>query len=320
MNLSITNNTNNKKISAFKGGEIYVIIVCIIHCLMLFFKWNYFLNPTLILFYILGIISFVLIITYFGEHFKQIKWVPIVRLILLALAVYMVYLNTQNLLSIVNPHIYDDILIKWDIAIFGKDPTQYFDPIRNPLLTEIMQLTYVSFYFLPMIHGVILYRDNKNWELNELYNQIIFGFLLSYLLYFIMPAIGPRFTLFDFATLDSEMPGILFTDAARAFVNVGGGVPPGTINPAEIVSRDCMPSGHTMLTLINMLLVYKYKTKFKWFFYLVGGCLILSTLYLRYHYGIDVIAGIIFAIISIYIEPKFRNILIKSKLINNSIL
>lgn len=303
----------------FKGGEIYVFIVSILYTVMLFLLWSKFQNPFLLLNYNVGIMLITLTLAVLSHFYSKYGWVRVTRLILLAGIVYMIYLNTQNYVKILNPYLYDQILIRWDRAIFGKDLSRYFDGLRFPLLTEFLQLCYVVFFFLPMFHGVILFREKKITELNELYNQIIFGFLLSYLLYFIMPAIGPRFTLYDFNTLELDMPGVWLTDYARIFINSGGGAPPGTLNPAELVNRDCMPSGHTMLTLINMLLAYKFSTKHRWFFYIVGTGLIISTLYLRYHYGVDVVAGIAFAFISLYIEPKIRKFLVKKRIVDNSI-
>ncbi len=304
----------------FKVAEIYAIAVCIIYTLVQILLWKGYSEPWLVLSFNLGIILYVVALAVLGSKYSANRqWVRMLRIILLGVATYMVYINTQNHLRVVNPHIYDQILISWDRAIFGNDLSKFFDGYRFPALTEFLQLCYLSFYFLPVIHGVILYRNNKHEELYELYNQIIFGFLLSYLLYFVMPAIGPRFTLYDFKTLELDMPGLWLTDYARAFINAGGGAPPGVPNPAELVNRDCMPSGHTMLTLINMLLVIKFRTKNSWFFHIIGTGLIISTVYLRYHYGVDVLAGIAFAFISILIEPRLRKYLIDRKIATKTI-
>ena len=124
-----------------------------------------------------------------------------------------------------------------------------------------------------------------------------------------MPAIGPRFTLHEFGTLNSELPGLWLTDFFRELVNLGGGVSSDTPNPAEIVNRDCMPSGHTMMTLISIICAFKLKSCYKWLILVIGISLIFSTVYLRYHYVVDVIAGIGFAIITMWIEPKIEKYL-----------
>lgn len=307
-----------KALNFLKAGEFYVIATCLIYLIIHIFTWNSYTSPFTLLLANLGIIAYTFLIAIIAEKVK-IKSVQMLRLILLATATYGVYIITQDYLRAVNPHIYDWILIDWDRALFGKDLSKFFDGYRVPIVTEFLQLCYLVFYFLPMAHGVILFRSGKQEELLELYNIIIFGFLLSYLLYFFMPAIGPRFTLYDFKTLELDMPGVCLTDYARMFINAGGGAPEGVPNPAEVVNRDCMPSGHTMLTLINMLLVYKYRTRGAAFFYVIGIGLIISTVYLRYHYGVDVLAGIVFAFLTIKLEPVIRKRLINNDLVSNRI-
>ncbi len=68
--------------------------------------------------------------------------------------------------------------------------------------------------------------------------------------------------------------------------------------------RDCMPSGHTEIVLIVLYLAYRYERfLFYLFFPLVCG-LILSTVYLRYHYVIDLFAGAAIAVGCMIIGPR----------------
>ena len=99
------------------------------------------------------------------------------------------------------------------------------------------------------------------------------------------------------------MPGVLLREFFRNVVNIGGGVPPGALNPADFVNKDCMPSGHTWITIVNIYMSFKLNSKFKYFILFIGLSLILATVYLRYHYVVDLIAGAILAIISIKTEP-----------------
>ncbi len=122
-----------------------------------------------------------------------------------------------------------------------------------------------------------------------------------------MPAIGPRFTLYEFSELNAHIPGVFITDFLRDFINSGGGIPADSLNPAMDVNRDCMPSGHTMMTLLNIILAFRFRSKLRYAFLIIGSGLIISTLYLRYHYGVDVIAGIGCALISLYLEPFIRS-------------
>ncbi|MER3328605.1 MAG: phosphatase PAP2 family protein, partial [Candidatus Kapaibacterium sp.] len=225
--------------------------------------------------------------------------------------VFFIYSNIHLFIPLVNPHDYDNTLIAWDMALFGVNPTEWMAQFSTPILTEYLQFTYMMFYVLPFILGVEFTLRDKDDRFFDFARIVIFGFFFSYLLYFFMPAIGPRFTIHDFSMLNTELPGLLFTNFFRDLVNAGGGVMPDTANPAVVVNRDCMPSGHTMMTFITILIAFKFKSKYKWVVAVIGFSLIFSTVYLRYHYVVDVLAGLAFAVITMWIEPKIELLLRK---------
>lgn len=226
--------------------------------------------------------------------------------------IYIAYSQIQEYIKILNPIDYDNFLIQCDKIIFGLNPTQWITQYSNPYLTEYFQFSYMLFFLLPLIHAIDLYYSQKSNELNILIRNIAFSYYFSYLMYLFLPAIGPRFTLHEFMQLNNELPGLFLTPYFRDFVNVGGSVPIGAINPADLVNRDCMPSGHTWITLVNIYWAFKFKPRMRWFIYVFGFSLILSTIYLRYHYVIDVIVGIVFAIFAILIEPRIRELFKKN--------
>jgi membrane-associated phospholipid phosphatase len=196
--------------------------------------------------------------------------------------------------------IYDDFLISIDRFIFGTDPTVELYKISNPVLTELLQIVYATFFFLPIILCVEFILKNRTIELDYSSFIIVYGFILSFIGYLLVPAIGPRFTLHDFATNNIEMPGLFLTDMLREIVNSGESIPSGTINPARVVQRDVFPSGHTQMTLLVIFLAFRFKSRLKYFFLINGTLLIFATVYLRYHYVIDLIAGIVFMIFTLW--------------------
>ena len=65
-----------------------------------------------------------------------------------------------------------------------------------------------------------------------------------------------------------------------------------------------MPSGHTQIVLMVLFLAHRYeKFLFYIFFPIICG-LILSTVYLRYHYVIDLFAGVALAIGCMIVGPR----------------
>ncbi len=202
---------------------------------------------------------------------------------------------------------YDDWFIIIDRWMFGTDPTHFLYQFSYPVLTEILQIVYGSFYLLPIILGLSLLKKDRYVALDFALFSVIYGFYLSYLGYFTLPGIGPRFTLHDFETINQLLPGLFLTNHLREMTNTGEGIPFGTLNPAETVQRDVFPSGHTMITLIVMYLSVKLRSRSRYFFIPIGILLIFSTVYLWYHYVIDLIGGLVFMIFSMWSGKKFFN-------------
>jgi membrane-associated phospholipid phosphatase len=221
-----------------------------------------------------------------------------------------ILLTFRQLFFMVKPirfYDYDHWFIQIDRWIFGADPTQMLYHLSSPLLTEILQIIYGMFYLLPIILGLSLLKKDRFIALDFALFSVIYGFYLSYLGYFLLPGIGPRFTLHDFNTINQTLPGLYFTNFLREMTNVGEGIPLGTLNPAAVVQRDVFPSGHTMITLIVMYLSIKLRSRSRFFFIPVGSLLIFSTVYLWYHYVIDLVGGLIFMIISLWSGKIFFN-------------
>jgi len=202
---------------------------------------------------------------------------------------------------------YDDWFIAIDRWMFGTDPTHFLHQFSSPLLTEILQIVYGMFYLLPIILCLSLLKKDRFVALDFALFSIIYGFFLSYLGYFSLPGIGPRFTLHDFSTINQALPGLHFTNYLREMTNTGEGIPSGTLNPAAVVQRDVFPSGHTMITLFVMYLSVRLRSRSRYFFIPIGSLLIFSTVYLWYHYVIDLIGGLAFMIFSLWSGKIFFN-------------
>lgn len=196
----------------------------------------------------------------------------------------------------INPHDLDYILIKLDRIVFGTDPTAILDKLATPGLTEFLQICYSSFYILWLILGIDLLRHRNHEGFLFFLFLLMYGFYSSYVGYLIVPAIGPRFTLYDFAKLNKELPGLYLTRILRDIINSGESIT-NVAKAASLAQRDCFPSGHTEMTLITIATAIRYRTKSAMVIIPLGVGLIFATVYMRYHYGVDVIAGALVGIV-----------------------
>ncbi len=223
------------------------------------------------------------------------------------LFVLFIFKEIYLMLRPIHPTDYDRLLISIDHWMFGVNPTQWAAQFANPVLTEIFQIAYFSYYILFIMLGIEIYRRLPLAEFDRSAFFIVYGFYLSYLGYFLLPAVGPRFTLHNFYAINQELPGLFFTPWMRDFVNAGESISFNTPNALALVQRDVFPSGHTELTLIVLYLNHHYKLKLRWLATVLGTLLIISTIYLRYHYAIDLIGGILFFFFAIWSGKKIQS-------------
>ena len=289
--------------------DIYIIIIVLINSGLTFTLFAKIQAPLLILSSNIGIVLLIA----FSSTNKMSELLKsrllLVKLLYIIPIIFIIYDQTQIFIRIINPKLFDDILIEWDHYIFGFNPTDAMEQLYHPLLTEYVQFSYMTFFLAPLVHCIEMYINKRFNEFNSVARLITFAFFFSYLLYYFMPAVGPRFTLYEFENLNSEIPGLWLADFFRYIINSGGGITDNSVPAALLVNRDCMPSGHTMMTLANLYLAWKHRSKLRFIFYIIGFSLIFSTVYLRYHYVVDLIAGAFFAAVAIYLEPKINRLI-----------
>jgi membrane-associated phospholipid phosphatase len=251
-----------------------------------------------------------LLATVFGERIPQWWWYPLTHaMVILALGIFLlrlpqrptgwvlfvrwwypamlippIFSELQHLVHPINPGDIDVQLIAIDYALFGVHPTVWLERFTVPWFTEYMQLAYVTFYFLPFILCLPLYRQGRLLAFRESLCALLLGYYVSYLLYFLTPARGPRFYLEAYQSL--PLTGLWLTAPIQA-----------TLDVLEGIQRDAFPSGHTAIAIIVLAMAARYQRQR--FYPLLGTTmsLVVSTVYLRYHYVIDVVAGVLLAVL-----------------------
>ena len=198
------------------------------------------------------------------------------------LFVVLIYESLGNLIQYLQPDI-DPRLIQIDFIIFGVHPTLWMEQWIVPWFTDVMSLAYLSYYFIPVVLIAVLYLKDRMMEFDRAMFVLAFGYYVSFIGYILFPAIGPRYAMTHLYSVPLE--GSFITDFVRDILNA-----------LEHNKRDCMPSGHTQIVLIALFLAHRYEKFLFYLFFPIICALILSTVYLRYHYVIDLFAGVALAI------------------------
>jgi len=197
------------------------------------------------------------------------------------------YFGLRYLLPAAVPWSFDQQLYELDLGVFHFEPSLAWDKFVNPLTTEWFAFFYFLYFLIvaghvfPILFGA---RDDK--FLSEFGMGILTLFCVGHALYFVVPAYGP------FKHLASQyqhaFPKGYFIDLVLRTVEAGG------------AQKDVFPSHHTAAPLFMLLFQLRYRHikpfKYTWpFLAFAVFNIIIATMFLRWHYFIDIIAGITLA-------------------------
>jgi len=171
---------------------------------------------------------------------------------------------------------FDEILKGIDRRWFG-DVDGFFLGGWPLIVVDLLHLCY-WFYFLSMvILGAALYVQKDLAKLRQYLAVVMTGLLVSYLGYFLVPAIGPHHF---YVPRPAQLDGLLLGKSLHA-----------AILAAEWRMPDAFPSGHALLSMIVIVMSWRlHRPTFRVLVGPAAGC-VLATMALRYHYVVDVVAS-----------------------------
>jgi membrane-associated phospholipid phosphatase len=198
-------------------------------------------------------------------------------------AVVLVFWSLSFVIPAVNPGgMRDAALITWDHRIFRTDLVELFRRLEHPLLTDALHVLYVVYFVLPVVLVLPLLRRRE--ALEETIFVLALSFYLCYVGYALVPAAGPRFAIYG----SNEMNGLLLTQPIRDVINA--------LEPGK---ADVFPSAHAAVTLVVNWLALRHLPRLGKALVPVTAGILASLVYTRYHYGVDILAGGLWAAVTV---------------------
>ena len=184
----------------------------------------------------------------------------------------------------------DQWLANLDFRIWGVHPSVWLERVHTPVLTEFLQVVYT--FFVPAVLYVawVLWRQHRTKEFQYYAFLIALGFLASYIGYILVPARGPRFLLKHLQHF--PLQGLWLFQAMQS-----------ALDRLESAHFDCFPSGHTELTILAWWGSRMVSKRLFRVYLAYTPCIIFATVYLRYHYTVDLLAGVVTAAVLILTAP-----------------
>jgi membrane-associated phospholipid phosphatase len=206
------------------------------------------------------------------------RWTMYLRLLYFPLAINLTYAAIRTAVPAMTTRRWDLALQKCDETLLGGHPSLWLQSWVNPWATEILSFCYLTFFAGLLLSWIHYYR--RDLGLARLFTAGFFTvYGLGFLGYTLIPAAGPHLDPAFAARYTVPLEGWVFTKWNAALVEAGSN------------RVDVFPSLHTAVTAFLLGFDRRFAPRrFRlWLVPTVG--LWLSTIYLRYHYVTDVVAG-----------------------------
>lgn len=204
------------------------------------------------------------------------NWFPFLIILLMY---YSLWGDATHLLI---THDCDQALIRLDQKLFGFQASVAIQRFVTPPLTAWMDFAY--FYHIiniPLV-ACFVYITRERKRFREMMSGLMVVSFFGLLGYLLVPAIGPMYTLRDQYTVPLGQPIAVFNRQVE-FMDYAR------------IQRDVFPSLHVGISFLVWLYAYRNSRRLFWIVSPLILSLWVSTIYLRYHYLIDIVAGLILA-------------------------
>ncbi len=202
-------------------------------------------------------------------------WAPmLLSLYLYKLMAFLVFLFVPRWL--------DGAFISFEHGLFGAHPTVWLEGVSSRWLTEPMMLGYFSYYLMLPFYTAVYYYGGQREVFRRLWYNILVAFGICFMGFILLPVEGPRFALA--ALHKAPLQGCVFMFLTRMVERVG------------MFHGGCFPSAHSAAGWVMLWFCRRHRRKLLPLMLPLMILMWLGTVYGRYHYPSDTVAGILIGI------------------------
>jgi len=205
-----------------------------------------------------------------------------------------IYANLHDLIRFYGFPDITQALYRWDVALFGVEPTVWSQQFTNPFWVDALTICYWLFYVTPPLLGWLLYRKRMRPQFRDTLLSIVLCLYLGYVGYVVFPASAPRLVIPE--QFPEPLRG-LWPPLTQTF---------GASKAIPLTAHGAFPSLHCAVALLATLLAWRH---LRWFFpiqLVLGTGLIVGTVYLRHHWVVDILAGFVCTFAALWAGPRLE--------------
>jgi len=177
---------------------------------------------------------------------------------------------------------FDGLMQDWDAIVFGGQPSMDLS-VWLPWLpfSEVLHLGYFAYYAIVPAALIGAYATRGFDALARVAFGVTAAFFVSYMIFAVFPVAGPRY---EFVRIGGEISDGALYGLVHSILE--GGSSKGT----------AFPSSHIAASLVAVLGAGREDARWFWLLIIPELALALGTVYGRFHYGVDALAGVAVAL------------------------
>jgi hypothetical protein len=203
------------------------------------------------------------------------------------------YFELKHLLPALHPELVDAQLLRIDEFLFSITPSAWMEQFINHTTVEWFSFFYYCYFFILAVHLLPMLFFGRGQRMRELLLGAMVVCIVGHTVYTLVPGVGP-WQHMPFATSLDDHGGFWWSQVQLAVSSAGA-------------QLDIFPSLHTAYPTFFALYSFRHRKalpfKYTWpviaFFALN---VIGATMFLRWHWGIDVVFGILLAMTALRIS------------------
>ena len=173
----------------------------------------------------------------------------------------------------------DRYFLEFDFNLGGVQPSLWLARYANPALNDFMQFAYMTYFLYLVILPAILYANRERLAYWTVMVSTAIAHYSVYVLAILIPVESPHFSLASAQTKP------LTGGACTALINL--------IEHFGRVHGAAFPSAHVAGSMVAILASWRYRRWLFWICLPFFVCMCVATVYGRYHYVADVLAGLV---------------------------
>jgi membrane-associated phospholipid phosphatase len=272
-------------------------VVGTVTCLYLFFRSPSFPTPDKLLIFL----AFIFMV------FKQL--LPMLRRLLPFVLIILTYESFRSFADKVNTHISYTLAPHFDMALFGKLPTVYFQNLlwkgHVQWYDFVFYIAYMMHFIIPLGLAILIWktREKQYWRVVNTYLVCAFA---AFITFFILPAAPP------WMASENHYIQPVIRISSDVWYSLGLHDFPSVYNKLSPNPVAAIPSLHAAWATLLVLFIYRlYGKRWALLVSIYPFLIYIGTIYQGEHYAFDVLSGILYAILSYKLTPYFMKKFVK---------